>query len=150
MFFSRSSVRMSELKVSSRLSTAARMSTCSRKCTPPRRSRPRYIGSACSAFSHVGVFEIRFSATTYAGSSGFGFSARWIASLACSWTSVSRNRARTVEFRPAVSKNTPVVSNLASFRIVSIRAISAASTLIVGLPDDTCTAGDSPKKFGSV
>src|SRR2546421_9574032 len=32
----------------------------------------------------------------------------------------------------------------------SMRDISAASTLIVLLPLDTCTAGDSPKKFGSV
>jgi hypothetical protein len=34
---------------SRRLVSAPFMSTCSRKCTPPRRSRPRYIGSACSA-----------------------------------------------------------------------------------------------------
>ena len=64
MFFSRSSVRMSDASVSSRLSTAARMSTCIRKCTPPRRSRPRYIGSARRLCSQRGVFDTRFSATT--------------------------------------------------------------------------------------
>ena len=39
------------------------MSTCIRKCTPPRRSRPRYIGSACSRASQVGERGSRFSAT---------------------------------------------------------------------------------------
>jgi hypothetical protein len=32
----------------------------------------------------------------------------------------------------------------------STRSITALSTLTVALPLDTCTAGDSPKKFGSV
>ena len=45
------------------LSSAAFMSTCSRKCTPPRRSRPRYIGSAPIAASHCGDDDSRFSAT---------------------------------------------------------------------------------------
>ncbi len=31
-----------------------------------------------------------------------------------------------------------------------MRDISAGSTLMVGLPDEICTAGDSPKKFGTV
>ena len=63
---------------------------------------------------------------------------------------MSGNRARTVEFRVEVSKNTPVVGSFASFSTFSTRAISAASTLTVDLPDETCTAGDSPKKFGSM
>ena len=65
------------------------MSTCIRKWTPPRRSRPRYIGSACTAVSHVGERDSRFSATMYAGSRGSGLSARWIASLAFICASVS-------------------------------------------------------------
>ena len=54
MFLSRSSVRTSPASASAFLVSAAFMSTCIRKCTPPRRSRPRYIGSARSAGSHVG------------------------------------------------------------------------------------------------
>ena len=38
----------------------------------------------------------------------------------------------------------------AFFSASSTRASSAASTLTVALALDTCTAGDSPKKFGSV
>ena len=38
--------RTSPVLLSRRLVSACFMSTCSRKCTPPRRSRPRYIGSA--------------------------------------------------------------------------------------------------------
>ena len=49
MFLSRRSARASAASESSFLFSAPAMSTCSRKCTPPRRSRPRYIGSACSA-----------------------------------------------------------------------------------------------------
>jgi hypothetical protein len=54
MFLSRIRVRRSAAVESSRLVSAPFMSTCSRKCTPPRRSRPRYIGRACSAVSHCG------------------------------------------------------------------------------------------------
>ncbi|MCY1229233.1 hypothetical protein D9M72_415900 [compost metagenome] len=64
IFLSRSSVRASPARLSSFLSTAPFMSTCSRKCTPPRRSRPRYIGSACMAVSQRGEPDSRFSATT--------------------------------------------------------------------------------------
>src|SRR3982751_4699898 len=39
---------------------------------------------------------------------------------------------------------------LSFLSVASMRDISAASTLIVLLPMETCTAGDSPKKFGSV
>jgi hypothetical protein len=38
----------------------------------------------------------------------------------------------------------------ALLRISSTRLISAVSTLMVDLALETCTAGDSPKKFGSV
>ncbi len=62
--FSRSSPRNSPENASRRFCSAACMSTCSRKCTPPRRSRPRYIGSACSAVSQPGEDDSRFSATT--------------------------------------------------------------------------------------
>ncbi len=31
-----------------------------------------------------------------------------------------------------------------------MRDNSGASTLTVGLPEEICTAGDSPKKFGAV
>ncbi len=43
------------------------MSTCSRKSTPPRRSRPRYIGKACSA-----VQPVRASATPGSGATSVG------------------------------------------------------------------------------
>jgi len=36
------------------------------------------------------------------------------------------------------------------FRDQATRDITAASTFTVALPLETCTAGDSPKKFGSV
>src|SRR5688572_27119842 len=39
---------------------------------------------------------------------------------------------------------------LAFLRMSSTRAIRPASSLIVAFPLDTCTAGDSPKKFGTV
>ena len=47
-----------------RLFSTALVSTCSRKCTPPRRSRPRYIGSAPRLCSQRGVFGSRLKATT--------------------------------------------------------------------------------------
>ena len=87
-FFSRSMLRRSPASDSAFLVSAACMSTCSMKCTPPRRSRPRYIGAARSADSHVGEPDSRFSATTYGGSLGSGTRAFWIASLALSWVSV--------------------------------------------------------------
>jgi hypothetical protein len=40
------------------------MSTCSRKYTPPRRSSPKYIGSAPIEASQRGLLESRFRATT--------------------------------------------------------------------------------------
>ena len=62
-FFSRSWPRSSAAMFSTRLVIAALVSTCRRKCTPPRRSRPRYIGSAWIAVSQVGEAESRLSAT---------------------------------------------------------------------------------------
>ncbi len=63
MFLSRSKVRMSPVSDSAFLTSADFMSTCIRKYTPPRRSRPRNIGSACSADSQLGDRDSRFSAT---------------------------------------------------------------------------------------
>ena len=63
MSFERKLVRRSLAKDSAFLSMAPFMSTCSRKSTPPRRSSPRYIGKACSAVSHLGERDTRFSAT---------------------------------------------------------------------------------------
>jgi len=61
------SLRISERRSveyrSAALSSAAFMSTCSRKCTPPRRSSPRYIGTAPIAASHCGDADSRLSAT---------------------------------------------------------------------------------------
>ena len=54
------------------LSSAAFMSTCSRKWTPPRRSRPRYIGSAPIDASQRGEVGSRLSATMYSALSGCG------------------------------------------------------------------------------
>ncbi|MCY1548679.1 hypothetical protein D9M68_848030 [compost metagenome] len=64
MLLSRKVVRRSLANDSAFLSMAPFMSTCSRKSTPPRRSRPRYIGNACSDVSQAGERETRFSATT--------------------------------------------------------------------------------------
>jgi len=64
MAFSLSCERTSPARLSMRLVIAACMSTWSRKCTPPRRSRPRYIGSAPIALSQFGDAGSRFSATT--------------------------------------------------------------------------------------
>jgi hypothetical protein len=63
MFLSRSSVRTSPVSDSAFLVSADFMSTCIRKCTPPRRSRPRYIGSARMRAIQVGERDSRFSAT---------------------------------------------------------------------------------------
>ena len=63
MFLSRSCERTSPASDSSRLVSAAFMSTCSRKCTPPRRSSPRYMGSAPMAVSQRGELDSRLSAT---------------------------------------------------------------------------------------
>ena len=64
MFLSRSRVRASPANASIRFDSAVFMSTCIRKWTPPRRSRPRYIGSAWMAVSQRGDAATRFSATT--------------------------------------------------------------------------------------
>ena len=87
-----------------RLTIAACMSICSRKCTPPRRSRPRYIGSARIAVSQFGEAGSRFSATTYVGFAGSGLSERSTVSFALSCVSVSVKRTRT----PVASSCAPV------------------------------------------
>src|SRR5471032_2846489 len=63
MFLSRSRLRAAACAPCTRLVSAAFVSTCIRKCTPPRKSRPRYIGSARRFCIHCGVFDCRFSAT---------------------------------------------------------------------------------------
>ena len=75
MLLSRSVVRMSPANASSRFVSAPFMSTCSRKWTPPRRSSPRYIGSAPSRVSQVGDDDSRLSATVYDGFCGSVLSA---------------------------------------------------------------------------
>ena len=145
-FLSRISVRRSPAMPSMRLDSACFMSTCSRKCTPPRRSRPRYIGSACRRVSHCGESDSRFSATIQLGSCGSVLSARPITSLARNWVSVSRKRTLT----ELLSRNRPVFSMPAAFSAASTRARVCVSTFSVALPLETCTAGASPKKFGSV
>ena len=62
-FLSRSWLRISAAIESRRLVIAPFMSTCNRKCTPPRRSRPRYMGSARMEVSHCGEEDSRLSAT---------------------------------------------------------------------------------------
>ncbi len=59
---------------------------------------------------------------------------------------MSRNRTLT----ELPSKNAPADSTLAALRIASTRSSIAGSIFTVALPLDTWTAGDSPKKFGSV
>jgi hypothetical protein len=146
MLLSRSSVRASPAKASAFFVSAAFMSTCIRKCTPPRRSRPRYIGSARTLAIHFGERETRLSATMYGASFGSEISALLIASRALSWVSVSAKRART----DVPSSATKSAFRLADFNASCTRVTSAASTFTVALADDTCTAGDSPKKFGAV
>ena len=70
--------------------------------------------------------------------------------MAASCVSASLNRTRIVELSPTWSKYRPACSNFAFFRISSTRVISAGSTLTVDFAEETCTAGDSPKKFGSM
>ena len=67
-------------------------------------------------------------------------------SRAFSCVSVSARRTRTLVW----SSTAPVYWMLAFVSVSSTRDIAAASTFTVALPLDTCTAGDSPKKFGSV
>jgi hypothetical protein len=67
-------------------------------------------------------------------------------SLAFSWVSVSRKRTLT----PTGSSWTPSSAMPAAFSTSSTLAWVRASVLIVALALETCTAGDSPKKFGRV
>jgi hypothetical protein len=72
--------------------------------------------------------------------------ARSIRSFALSCVSVSAKRKRTL----FASSTVPVIWICADLSACSTRASSAASTLTVDLALEICTAGDSPKKFGSV
>ncbi len=93
--FSRSVVFVSVSSVSIFLSRAAFRSTCSRKWTPPRRSRPRYIGSACSLSIQRGDRGTMFSATEYGGASlsAPAFRPALMTSRAWIWVSVLEKRA---------------------------------------------------------
>ncbi len=137
---SRSSARLSPTTDSARRVSAACMSTCIRKCTPPRRSSPRYIGSAWMRVSHCGDWLTRLSATTNDGSAGSGLSARAMTSRARICTSVVAKRARTDWPSNWIrSALTP-----ASLSAAATRASTAASTRTVALPLETWTAGASP------
>jgi hypothetical protein len=82
----------------------------------------------------------------YDGLAGSGFSARAIVSLALIWSSVVAKRALTElpsnctksGFRPAAAS------------VCSMRGTRLESSLSVALPLDTCTAGASPYRLGSV
>ena len=104
------------------------------------------MGLAFSAASQAGERGTRFSATMCEGSAGSGFRARSMASLALSWLSVVSKRAHT-ELPSSVSR---VGARLAVFSAASTRDRVPSSTRTVTLPADTCTAGASPKKLGSV
>ena len=67
-------------------------------------------------------------------------------SFALSCVSVSAKRTLT----PTASRKIPVYGMFAFFSASSTRPSVAVSTLSVARALDTCTAGDSPKKFGSV
>ncbi len=69
-----------------------------------------------------------------------------MASLALSWLSVLVKRART----ELPSKLTCSACRPAALRASSTRATVALSTLVMVLRLETCTAGASPKKLGSV
>ena len=147
MFLSRSSVRMSPVSDSAFLVSAAFMSTCIRKCTPPRRSRPRYIGSACSAgqpvrrarqqvqrddVARVGRVGVQRLADRVLGLDlrvGVGK-----ARLAPSCLRTARSRPSG---RPAAG---PPRRAADQCRVDLDRGLAA---------DETCTAGASPKKLGS-
>ena len=51
---------------------------------------------------------------------------------------------------PIGSSSVPVNGTLPSFSTVSMVARSAVSILIAAFDDDTCTAGTSGNRFGSV
>jgi hypothetical protein len=116
------------------------------KCTPPRKSRPRYMGEACKAVSQAGERDTRFSATTNWGSAASGIRAFWMASLALSCWSVLSKRARIEA--PSSARLWGVVP--AALSASSTFCKVDVSTLMVALPEDTCTAGASPKKLGRV
>jgi len=67
-------------------------------------------------------------------------------SFALSWVSVSASRT----FTPARSRKTPVGWIPTFLSASSTRPRTVESTFIVARAGDTCTAGASPKKFGSV
>ena len=82
----------------------------------------------------------------YGGSAGSGLSARTSASLALSCWSVSAKRA----FTELPSNCTKSGFSPAAASICSTRCAKPGSIFSVALPLDTCTAGASPKKFGTV
>jgi hypothetical protein len=113
---------------------------------PAAQVEPEYIGSAWIAASQRGDAESRFRATVYDGlsASGLRVCARMSFALIC--VSVSANRT----FTPTWSTVAPEKATPAFLSVSSTRPMVAVSTLSVALALDTCTAGDSPKKFGSV
>ena len=113
---------------------------------PPRRSSPRYIGSALIAVNQRGESEIRLSARMNDGLSRSGFSAWSSTSFAFSCVSVSRNLTLML-FGSVNMPSSTIELDLSVFSTVSI---TAASILAVTLSGEIWTAGTSPKKFGSV
>ena len=75
-----------------------------------------------------------------------GFSVLWIRSFALSCVSVSSKRTRM----PLGSNTAPVYEMFACLRTSCSFCSSAGSTFTVCFALEICTAGDSPKKFGSV
>ena len=128
-------------------SARAFMSTCSRKCTPPRRSSPRYIGSAPSAVSQFGdvgqqVERDDVRRVLRVGIERLG------------------EHVLRLELRVGVGKahldadsRRGRLAGVAMFglleRLLDAARAIAGSTLSVARALDTCTAGDSPKKLGS-
>ncbi len=140
MLFSRIRERMSVVKRSAALSSAPFMSTCSRKCTPPRRSRPRYIGSA--------PIDESQAASARAGSARRCSPRRTATAArpcALSWVSGSAKRTLTPVASPCAA-----IGDVGGLERVRPRRQRRSSIFTVAFDADTCTAGTSAKKFGSV
>jgi hypothetical protein len=66
--------------------------------------------------------------------------------LACNWVSVVCRRTLT----PLLSKEDAVALDPCRLQDLATRSRVFSSIFSVALALETCTAGDSPKKFGSV
>ncbi len=104
------------------------------------------MGAALSDVNQAGERVTKFSATTKEGLLVSGIKAFSSASLALSCSSVVSSRTRTELPSKAKARGVMPAALSASSAFCKVEV----STLTVALPEDTCTAGASPKKLGKV